>query len=115
MPVMKTAVRTHAFVKQSWDQPVCASEVVLVLVLLKYLVGTLTEVDLRRHPGHLAWVRSLASSSVLTLIAFFSWIIVSIAVCPYLPSAMTIAVIQFIFVIIVGVLAMKWISSQYIV
>ena len=99
----------------SWDQPACASEVVVVVSLLKLFISRVSDVDLKEKPTYMAWMRWLGSTSALTVIAFFLWLVTSIAICPGLTSGMTIGLIQLVFVLLVGSLALKWMSSQYIV
>ena len=99
----------------SWDQPVCASESKLMICWLQALITAVTHHDLRKKPTVHAWVRSFASYSSLTVIAFSIWMTVSLSVCPSMQSGARIAVIQFLFVVVVGLLAVKWITSQYIV
>lgn len=97
----------------AWDQPVCANEIAPVVSWLRKLVMYVSAVDLRRNPSHAAWARSFASVSVLTVLIFLAWVIISIAVCPNMNSGIAIAIMQLAFVIVVGLLVMKWISAQY--
>jgi hypothetical protein len=99
----------------SWDQPACASEVVVVVSFLRLFISRVFDVDLKEKPTYMAWMRWLGSTSALTVIAFFLWLVTSIAICPSLSSGMTIGLIQLVFVLLVGSLALKWMSSQYIV
>jgi hypothetical protein len=99
----------------AWDQPVCANEIAWAVKLLRNLVGQVSGADLKRKPAHLAWLRSFASVTVLIAAVFFAWMFVSIVVCPDMDSAMAIGAVQFIFMVLMGLLAMKWVSSQYIV
>ena len=107
-PIARSGVHLVA-----WDQPVCANEVAGFLVLLRFVVSQISGEDLRRNPKHAAWIRAFSSVSVLTLITFFAWVIVSAGVCPYMRSGIAIGGTQLIFVILVGLLVMKWISAQY--
>ena len=98
-----------------WDQPVCSSEIGLVVYLLRSILTEVGGINLKLHPEQYAWVRSFASVTVLVVIAFSAWMLTSMFICPHMDSSVRIAVIQFIFMLIVGLLSMKWIASQYIV
>ena len=99
----------------AWNQPVCAHEYALVVRLLKYVVGIVSDTDLKANPLHFAWVRHAASVSLLLLTAFMSWLYVSVSMCPRMGSRVSIAVTQISFIFVVGLLAIKWVASQYIV
>jgi hypothetical protein len=98
-----------------WDQPVCSNEIGIVVVILKKIISNILGVDLRRNPEQYAWVRSFSSVTVLIVAAFLAWVGTSILICPRMESSVSVAAVQFIFMIIVGLLSMKWIASQYIV
>jgi hypothetical protein len=99
----------------TWDQPITSVEYAFVLWFLKRAILVVTKVDVQQHPDRFAWIRELGSVSVLLPLCFLFWLFTSISVCPSLHSGSTIFVIQLVFALVVGLMAIKWIGSQYIV
>lgn len=99
----------------TWDRPATASEYVVLIELLKKVILILAGVDVEKEPAKYAWVRELGSVSVVTPAAFVAWMYVSVSLCPSIQSGWTVAAIQLLFVVAVGLMGIKWVASQYIV
>lgn len=99
----------------TWDRPATASEYVVLIELLKKVILILTEVDVEIEPSKYAWVRELGSVCVVTPAALVAWMYVSVSLCPSIESGWTVAAVQLLFVVSVGLMGIKWLASQYIV
>jgi hypothetical protein len=97
----------------SWDQPVCFSEIAVAVHSIRKILKWAFDSDLKDN--QYAWLRKLASVSVLLAVTFATWVWTSVAVCPRINSPVFMFLIQFAFASIVACLSLKWINSQYIV
>ena len=107
--------RKSVSVEQTWNSAICSNEVGWVVMLLKQLAEKQSGIDLGMNPEKFSYMRKFANVTILLLLSFFSWMYISISWCPWLESKTTIFVVQIFFVVIVGLLSLKLIGSQYIV
>ena len=99
----------------NWNSPICSNEIEIVVDVLKRGIEKYAGISLRDNPRKFSYVRKFANVTILLMIAFSLWMYVSIAWCPWMGSGSLIAFVQIFFVIVVGLLSLKLIGSQYVV
>jgi hypothetical protein len=99
----------------TWDSPICSNEYAWMIAVARNAIEYITGEDLRKNPKKFSLVRRLVDVSVLLLIAFVSWLYVSIYSCPLMASSKSVLIVQAFFIVLVGLLALKFIGSQYVV
>jgi len=101
--------------EMTWNSASCSNEIEFVVRLLKRIIEKYSQIDLSTNPKKYSFARKFADVTVLLILSFSLWMYISIAWCPWIKSGSVIALIQIFFLVIVGLLSLKFIGSQYVV